>query len=331
LISLVSIGALMRQPSIIAIIPILVVLVKERFSLNNFFNDMWNSLWIFSPILLFLPFLFRSILFGTPAIETLTADTNFLHRIIDTVQSGVIFSSASNVISIFWLLIFSFSFLMVYVKNKVTSLSFFLFFQILLLVFYSIDSGLWGFAKYQVEIVVPFAIIGISSLVFNIFKKSYVEYLLISFLSFVIIFNLVDFYKKSRVIESNFDIKSYISLPYNYHDAYDFIQLKGLSSSTYSTGWTYGVMPEIMNGYKTSELFSARNIHIQQKGVDFDTYDYAESINNNLDITNVLIGLAPNQEASLVNNLILFGWTILRKFDNNEYHTSVIVMQRSVQ
>lgn len=330
LISLVSIGALMRQPSIIAIAPILIVLIKERFLLSTFFSNTWNSLWLFSPILLFLPFLLRSVLFGTPAVEAPISDTDFLHRIIEAVQSGVIFSSAFNVISIFWLLIIPFSFLIMHGKSKVTSLSFFLFFLILLLVFYSINPGLWGLAKYQVEIVIPFAIIGISGLVFNIFRKSYSEWYLLIFLLSITILNLVNFYKKSNVLESNFDIKSYISLPYNYHDAYDFIQSKDLSSNTYSIGSTYGIMPEIMNGYKTSELFSARNIYIHQNKNFHNTYDYAKSINNNLDIANVLIGLIPNKEA-LVNNLILFGWTVLRKFDNNEYHTSVIVMQRSTQ
>ncbi len=326
LISLVSIGALMRQPSIIAIIPILIVLIKERFLLSTFFSNAWNSLWIFSPILLFLPFLFRSILFGTPAMASI-GDIDFLHGIIEAIQSGVIFSSAFNVISVFWLLILPFSFLMTYGKSKVTSLSVFLFFLILLLVFYSIHPKLWGYAKYQVEIVVPFAIIGISGLVFNIFKKSYVEYSLIFFLSFTTIFNLLDFYKKPSIIESNFDEKSYVVLPYNYHDAYDFIQLKGLSSGTYSIGWTYGVMPEIMNGYKTSELFSAHNIYLNQDNFSFNTYDYVKSINDNSNITNVLIGVVPNQER-LVENFISLGWILLRKFNNDEYHTSVILMKR---
>jgi len=330
LVSLVSIGALMRQPSIIAITPIILVLIKERFLLKTFFGNTWNSLWLLSPILLFLPFLLRSVMFGTPAIEPID-NFDFLYRIVEAVQSGVIFSSALNVVSVFWLLMLLFSFLIVHGKSKVISLSFFLFFLILLLVFYSINSGLWGYAKYQVEITIPFAIIGMSALVFNMFKRGYAEQYLLIFLSSIVILNLVNFYKKSSVnIESNFDIKSYISLPYNYHDAYDFIQSKGLSSSTYSIGSTYGIMPEIMNGYKTSELFSARNIYVHQDKNFHNTYDYAESVNNNSNITNILIGLIPNKEI-LINNLILFGWTILRKFDNNEYHTSVIVMQRGDQ
>ena len=80
LISLVSIGALMRQPSIIAIIPILIILIKERFLLNAFFNNVWNSLWLLSPILLFLPFMLKSVVFGTPAMELSISDTEFLYR-----------------------------------------------------------------------------------------------------------------------------------------------------------------------------------------------------------------------------------------------------------
>jgi len=130
---------------------------------------------------------------------------------------------------------------------------------------------------------------------------------------------------KQTVLGEN--ITSYIMLPYNLRDAYRFIKSKGLSSETYSIGSTYGIMPEIMNGYTTSELISARDIYISQNKEFPTIYEYANSINNNLDISTILIGFSGNKD-ELINEFLSLGWVMLRKFDNSAYHTFVVVMQR---
>ena len=130
---------------------------------------------------------------------------------------------------------------------------------------------------------------------------------------------------KQMVLGEN--ITSYVMLPYNLRDAYRFIKSKGLSSGTYSIGSTYGIMPEIMNGYTTSELLSARDIYIQQNKEFPTIYEYANSINNNLDISTILIGFSGNKD-ELINEFLSLGWVMLRKFDNSAYHTFVVVMQR---
>ena len=327
LISLVSLGALMRQPVIVAIIPIALVFIKDKFYFRTFLNKIGDYLRVFSPLLLFLPFLFKSVVFGTSAIESPLDNTSFLNRILEAFQSDVIYVSAFNVIPFWWIAAFPFAFLVPYRKNKVMALAFLLFFVMLILVFYSIKPGLWGMAKYQIEIIAPFVVIGVSSIVFYLVRKERIRYLLIFILSFAALFNISYFENKIKQMVLGENITSYVMLPYNLRDAYRFIKSKGLSSGTYSIGSTYGIMPEIMNGYTTSELLSARDIYIQQNKEFPTIYEYANSINNNLDISTILIGFSGNKD-ELINEFLSLGWVMLRKFDNSAYHTFVVVMQR---
>ena len=265
--------------------------------------------------------------FGTSAIESPLDNTSFLNRILEAFQSDVIYVSAFNVIPFWWIAAFPFAFLVPYRKNKVMALAFLLFFVMLILVFYSIKPGLWGMAKYQIEIIAPFVVIGVSSIVFYLVRKERIRYLLIFILSFAALFNISYFENKIKQMVLGENITSYVMLPYNLRDAYRFIKSKGLSSGTYSIGSTYGIMPEIMNGYTTSELLSARDIYIQQNKEFPTIYEYANSINNNLDISTILIGFSGNKD-ELINEFLSLGWVMLRKFDNSAYHTFVVVMQR---
>ena len=172
----------------------------------------------------------------------------------------------------------------------------------------------------------PFVVIGIVNLIFLIANKKINKLFLIIALIGLSIMNFV--YYNSTTIYST--ARSSI-IPFNYSDAYKYIDSQGLSASTYSIGSTYGIMPEIMNGYSSSDIFSAQKIYSGQRsseGHKLYSHKDVASIIDNPRILAVLIGLVSHKN-EYIDNFLLNGWKLTQKFNNGYDNTNdVVIMER---
>ena len=326
LVAFISVGSLMRQPILLALLPVFFHYIFDNNKLIYSSQLFKKSLLIASPILLFLPFLIRSIVYGTPATGSIDNTPFIFERLIEAIQSEIIYSTTYNAFPFWWILITPLAFLLPYKERKDLSISFFILFLGLFIIFNTITPGLWTYHNYQVEKIAPFMVVGIVNLVIFLESRKNVKPLLLIFLVLIVIMNITE-YKKTPVFISN----QSVTTPFNYSDAYKYIISEDLTSSTYSIGSTYGIMPEIMNGYSTTSIFNARDIYLSQKNIgdgSFFKVSKIETVVNDPRISAILIGLVPNKEL-IIESFLSYGWSITREF-NNGFDSSflVIVMER---
>lgn len=122
-----------------------------------------------------------------------------------------------------------------------------------------------------------------------------------------------------------------VAIPYNYREAYDAIKKENLSENSYSIGATYGILPEIMNGYPVKSIRAVHGIFIKQDTnrlnapKDGWSVDLVESDDR---IKVVLIG-AVSGKKKLINQFRARGWSELGEYKNLQYETSVVAMKKS--
>ena len=204
---------------------------------------------------------------------------------------------------------------------------------------------MWGYAKYQVEYAGPLVIAGFILAIktveqYNINKKIFI--LIISLLvlnitqltdkKFSSNFQSIFSRKEYKNSEDEFDLlkMGMTAIPYEYKKAYALIKQKNLSESTYSLGATYGILPEIMNGYFTKAVIASNDIYKQQQSgrVETENGKFAiDSIHNNFRINAVILG-SINKKQELISQLYGKGWKVEANFTNVEYGTSVVIMTR---
>ena len=106
-----------------------------------------------------MPFLGKSLISGTPSTDALDEGSMF-QRVLDAVDSDIIWSSISNIVPYWWIIFIPFAFIPLSRGMASRNIIFLIFFSSALYVYYSIHPSLWGYAKYQAEYAVPFAIVG---------------------------------------------------------------------------------------------------------------------------------------------------------------------------
>lgn len=349
LISLVSISTMMRQPSFIALIPILylyisyIIITQKKFYISEI---AFNICKLLSTTTLFILFLLTSIVNGTPSTSPLENASN-LDRVSEAVINGTIEKSIINSISFYWVLFFPFAFIPLNKKYKIYNVSLFGFFLCSVYVYYSISPSLWGFSKYQAEYAVPLIIAGFYLVMYSLYELGLSLKILVFIGLILISFNVLDMssgdHRGSRWLVS-YDNNSEISnnessllksgltaIPYEYKSAYALIKNMGLCENTYSIGATYGVLPEIMNGYSSHATIASYDIYLRQKNNQFDpelSENYVRLINIDTSIKALIIGSIENKEI-LISALHKEGWTSIANFRNSRYGTNVIVMRRS--
>jgi len=74
LTSFITIAVLMRQPSFLAILPVLMLFFTEEFKYNNWRNWSLKLSFILAPTFLFIPFLGKSLIYGTPSTDALNRE-----------------------------------------------------------------------------------------------------------------------------------------------------------------------------------------------------------------------------------------------------------------
>lgn len=326
--SVVAIGILLRQPNIACVFLLMVIFFYSYYYENQ---DSWKKFLIYlSPLLIALPFTFNSILIGTPATST---------EAISSVLSGVFFSITSKIGlysmvngALYWIVFIPFI-LLIYRKNKIIAGSILLFLLIDYIQFYSIRQVLWGVGKYQAEYVIPFAIIGFFLFLYFFVKKIYL-YTAICILLVVVnscVFkNLYNFNKSSsKMLQNSYlnKIKEPFGLiilsefisPYN--EALAAVRNAGYSANVYIYGCVYGILPQVLAGYKVRDVVVNHQDFELLKGCSVE--DLVEKWNQNKRIKILLFSDIPDN-SKMINDLKMKGWVNWEKF-RDEKHKSVIV------
>jgi hypothetical protein len=136
--------------------------------------------------------------------------------------------------------------------------------------------------------------------------------------------------KKESGEEFEFLKSGMTAIPYEYKRAYAYIKQMGLTESTYSIGATYGILPEIMNGYTTKavmvsyEIYSGQHsskLKTEYSGIDVDT------IESDSRIKAVIVG-SIEEKQKLINEFVSKGWQNVANFSNLQYGTSVVILTR---
>jgi hypothetical protein len=213
--------------------------------------------------------------------------------------------------------------------------------------YYSIHPSLWGYAKYQAEYAVPFAITGLMFLMLKLTAFPYSRNVLTVLVSILIFLNIAGFVRMpqrdlrmdaSREMISNppGDPASgghiLAAIPYSYREAYDAVKKENLAENSYSIGATYGILPEIMNGYSVKSIRAVHDIFIKQEANRLNapndgwSVDLVESDNR---IKVVLIG-AVSGKKKLIDQFRARGWSEMGEYKNLQYGTSVVVMKKPV-
>ena len=346
LVSIISIATMMRQPSFLAIIPVVILFFVRELESKNWWGGLKRLSYVFFPVVLFIPFVGTSLLYGTPATEGLAQSVPF-ERILNAVFSNIIWVSIVNSLPYWWVVFIPFAFIPLSRANIDKHMALFIFFTMTLCAYYSIHSSLWGYAKYQAEYVAPIAISGILFLLlkFSAFKysgKIFAPLFLIIILLNVVEFIRIPFINKSvDVLMDSMSLDSkeagsgyYVlsAFPFNYHDAYNDIKKNNFSENTYSLGATYGVFPEIMNGYSLKSILAVNDIYLKQLAhlvnVAADEWNVG-LVENDYRIKVILLGSIANKP-ELIKQFLARGWQIIGEYGMRQYGSTVVVMQRPV-
>jgi len=332
LVCMVSIGALMRQPILLSIIPIIYLSIKEGIGYDFNIKNISKYLFIFSPLLIFSPFLFKNIVFGVPDyqfdLSSIDSDQSgfFFSRIEEAFKSKEVFKNMYSLFPVWWILLIPFAFINWNKWRGELSISFFLLFIALTFLFYSLGPGLWGIPKYQIEITAPFVVIGLVNLVFRLKNQKINKVFLVIILIGLSAMNVVHYINNKVYSSSQSSV-----IPLNFSDAFSYINSQGLSEFTLSIGSTYGIFPEIMNGYTSSDIFSAHKIYSNQrnyKGEILYSYKDVTSIIDDHQILAVLLGFVGHKN-EYIANFISNGWVLTRKFNNGyDNNYDVVIMER---
>ena len=208
---------------------------------------------------------------GTPAFDGVE-QVNLLYNFLEALKSKIIFFAFLKQIPPWYYIFIIFIF---FSKRRIEIIVFFIF---NLIVFFSINKWLWTFAKYTLEYLVPFVILG-HFIFFNylIKKKNFLALNIVSVI--IIIFNIYEVIKfpSSNLpfdeiqekdflsVNTNLDknTKYVTNIPYRYDDAYEYISKINAKEQTLLIGTDYGFLPQIISNYTFNELVKIINLRSQ--------------------------------------------------------------------
>ncbi len=269
LFSLISIATLMRQSAFIAAIPLVIIYIYSEREKRTF--TARKLITVLSPTFIFLPFLLKSILLGTPATyQGIEADyipnhASTIWRVYYAFSEGIAQWVILSTVSIPWLIMSS-GCLLILQWNRKTMIQFFAVLSLLFIaifMFYSVRPILWGMDRYQSEYIIPFVIAGtyllfvralsVTGNLKHILSSTIVAYLIYGIFSYM---TNKPAHKYSQRFK-NFSIQG--EQLYDYSSALVAVKDAGHAGKALILGSTYGVLPEIMAGYSVSEILTASN------------------------------------------------------------------------
>lgn len=348
LMSLVAIAALMRQPAFLGVVPIAVLFLLEE-TRRNPAGRARRAAWLAAPMLLFLPFLVGSLLQGTPATASLGESAGAARNFATALQSGIVWTALSNALPVWWLACIPLAFIPLTRSTVPGNAALTAFFICAVALFYSIHPKLWGLPKYQAEYGLPFAVAGILFLLRRLSAVGMPRSVAVVALAIVIVLNIAQYVslpQRNKPVDELAEtmwteakvpgggLRGLCAFPYNYRDAHEAVIAAGLAGRSYSAGVTYGVFPEIINGYTFGAALAANSIWKRQadamkaSGVSW-ARGSASVVDADPKIDAVLVGFAYPRKLELIQEFRDRGWTILSEHRNNRYGSTVVVLRRA--
>ena len=272
--------------------------VNKKFLLINKILQLIKVQKVLLLFLIFFPLLIVS-LGGTPAFEGLD-NTSPINNFLEAIESKILVYSLMKQIPSWYYLFIIF---ILFSTRRIEIACFFIF---NLIIYFSVESGMWGEARYVLEYGVPFFLIGHFIFIKLLINKK--KYLLSYFFTIMIIFfNIYDFYKFPSsnisgdiIYEKGFHVitkdknknTKYVNRPrYSYDKAYAYIGKLNAKNNTLMLGTTYGVLPQIIENYSYNEI-----VNILYLRNNFD-----EIINNSYSLSEKIIEI--NETDNLTNKI----------------------------
>ncbi|OGB74955.1 hypothetical protein A2810_02605 [candidate division Kazan bacterium RIFCSPHIGHO2_01_FULL_49_10] len=345
LVAIVSIATLMRQTAFVALVPIFLRLAYDLWKRGLTFREV---LLISSPLLVMVPFLLISFISGTPASYVPGAtsyfppETSGLGRVWFALSSGLAWTAIRNSVQPLWLVFGGVS-LICLLKTPRRFLENIFFLAGGVGVFYLISPLLWGNGRYQAEYIIPFSILGlIMVIIFLREKVGWLKYHLLLGALVMIGYNTYSFIKIPRLnapvntlISTRYDLMkklgeySIISqLPYDYRSAMTAAKDSNYADSLYIVGSTYGVFPQILDGFTIGEAIANKKLLgkgglLRNESGDLTPAD----INSNKDIKLVLVSDVPNANYFL-DQLTSLGWVMWEEFKDERFGSTIFGLIR---
>ncbi|MCT8332226.1 glycosyltransferase family 39 protein [Leptospira sp. 85282-16] len=323
----ISFASLMRASAFLGFFPLVMHWFFNR-RLDRIFskNEINKTILVFSPSLIALPYVFSSILQGSPATGTGLSIIESLRMSFSDFAS---MKFAYQSIFIPWIFLFPFAFCIRVKKFSLYSFLVILFFTLAYIMFYSIKPGLWGLGRYQAEFIMPFCILGLVNLGMFLYKfNQFILKLVFLCLFFYGIFISVNFHFYSQFLyESIFSgiktgkIRGASEIVYDTTKPLERIKTLGLTKNSYLDGIIYGEMPFILAGFTLNEITSISRFGYPWGGME------SADINKNKEILAVIISdWTPSLEK--VNHLLSLGWKVDSTYENELYRSKTYLLLR---
>lgn len=183
LVSMLAIFILMRQSLVYLFPGLLFILILVHY--NNSARSLREFMVTLAPLLITIPLILRSIVFGTPAqdYDSTEVNLNVLEKVVLAFESGLFFEITWNNLG-YWS-VFIFFALIPKDKSDLTNtalLIIVLFSGIVL--FYSVRPALWGIPRYQCEFLVPIVLYGFANCL-KLIANNKIKIFLLSLLIFL--------------------------------------------------------------------------------------------------------------------------------------------------
>ena len=336
--AVVSIGILLRQPNFVCLF-----LLAAIFAYSHYFEkkiSLKKTLIYLSPLLFALPFISKSVFFGTSATDSIGGLK--LGQVIFSITSKAGLYSMLNG-ALYWIIFIPFI-LLLYKKNKIISFLILLFLLVDYTQFYLIKPILWGGMKYQAEYVIPFTIIGFFLFIYYCFDNKYVYLPVFAFLivSDIFIFKNISHYNKpiDELKNNYFEagtkpfgsiiISEFVS-PYN--QALSAVKSAGYSKNVYLYGVIYGVEPQILANYSVNEVAEGLRVfemvkrEVLQRHWSVDLNFWKKTFHDNKNIKIILFSDLP--DLPIINCLKANGWSHWKSFSDEKYKTKIVGLIRN--
>lgn len=338
LFSITSIGFLLRIPTIIIFLPIILFTILDSRKIQNLSNKNLKQIF---PVVITFPFLLFLFLKGTPATNFSISSLSIIDKLLLAINSNTVFYSIYNTFEIWLLLFVPLAFIMS--KRRIILVTFLI---SVLTVFYSIRIELWGSAKYQAEIIIPFISLG-ALLLFNKLKKNQSTILA----CILVILNLVSiWYYPNRIndwqyvpLKNEYNInkldKDNIGLiedVYDFSKAYEIIKNNMIDKSLFTANNNYGILPEIMAGFNVREIIRIKNIRseinalINEKGIKLN-HSVISLLKDYSKVRTIVIGVKKRENKDFLE-LIKKNkdWEIKDKLKNERFKNFTYILTRKI-
>lgn len=309
--TLITIGAFFRQPIILFCAPTLLLYINEHRN-SGIGKVIIGCIKLMIPCLLFLPIVLNSLINGTPATEKMEGAIN-IQQLIAAIHSNFIVEQAIKIFQPHLLILFVLFFIPATFKDITKKVIYLFYFLLLLIIYFSINEGLWSYPKYQAEYIAPF--IACSIIIFSCLTlKGALEIIPICITYLILTLNLCNF-----ALPEKFRLeRDHISINYPYREAYKKIADLGLSDATYSVGITYGSLTELLNSYSGNSWINAQKKYLYIRDMEFDSRpsEKAQAINKIQNNSALLIQGHINSE-QIIPYITALGWKQMDLFQSS--------------